>query len=135
MNNNLVFFFAICDNKVISAISSYVSKKIIIYQWAAMTNIREYTKVFAQKRLVYEMIIWAKERKIKYLDFGGISLEPPKGSKKEGIKRFKSSFGGNVHTSSTFVLSSFPNLSKIFLYLASWYINGFSNSIKSFIKE
>jgi len=135
MNNNLVFFFAICNNKVISAISSYVSKNVIIYQWAAMTNLREYTKVFAQKRLVYEMIIWAKERKIKYLDFGGISLEPPKGSKIEGIKRFKSSFGGKIYSGRTFVISSFPKISKAILSLFSWYRVEFSNSIKSFIKK
>lgn len=52
----------------------------------------------AMNLLHWEAIKKMQERKVRFYDFVGARIEPNKGSKYEGIQRFKSRFGGELKT-------------------------------------
>ena len=50
----------------------------------------------AQYKLQFDMIKYAKDKKLPFYDFGGISGNFVLGSKDYGVYEFKRGFGGNV---------------------------------------
>mgnify|MGYP001256741035 CR=1 FL=1 len=47
--------------------------------------------------LQWKAMLYMKEQSVKYFDFVGARINPPKGSKYEGIQLFKSRFGSTLH--------------------------------------
>lgn len=57
---------------------------------------KEYMPFMAQYKLQFDMIKYAKDKKLPIYDFGGISGNFVLGSKDYGVYEFKRGFGGNV---------------------------------------
>ncbi|MCI8777786.1 MAG: aminoacyltransferase [Bacilli bacterium] len=57
---------------------------------------KEYMPLMAQYKLQFDMIKYAKDKKLPFYDFGGISGNFVLGSKDYGVYEFKRGFGGNV---------------------------------------
>jgi len=65
----------------------------ISYYWQAFSN-NEGRKNFAQYRIVWEGILWAKKQGAKIFDFEGIYDERFPNKNWKGFTHFKKSFGG-----------------------------------------
>ncbi|KKU12271.1 MAG: Methicillin resistance protein [Candidatus Woesebacteria bacterium GW2011_GWA1_45_8] len=83
--------FLLSDDKSAGAIFLMGDK--ITYYWQAFTN-KEGRRSLAQYKIVWEGILWAKERGAKVFDFEGIYDERFPNKSWQGFTHFKKSFGG-----------------------------------------
>lgn len=90
---NIRIFFAEADNKIQAAAIILITSKLAIYWHGASCN---NTSAGISNYLHWQIIKKLKEEFVEKYDFGGLSINPDKGSKSEGINRFKKRFGGIV---------------------------------------
>jgi lipid II:glycine glycyltransferase (peptidoglycan interpeptide bridge formation enzyme) len=80
----------------------------IAYYWQAFSN-KKARRALAQYKIVWEAILWAKERGAKIFDFEGIYDKRFPDKSWLGFTHFKKSFGGHeVEYPGAFVKSRFP---------------------------
>jgi len=119
---NAIVFISSFKDRDVSGILLLSTGKTLVYQWAALTNDERFMRLHSQRRLIYEAIKWAKQEGYYYFDFGGVSLDQPKRTKKWGIWFFKRSFGGKLmKMSGSFILSGDQFITRLMVNLYRYY--------------
>ncbi|MBU1975750.1 MAG: GNAT family N-acetyltransferase [Nanoarchaeota archaeon] len=86
--NKCKFLIAYKDKKPIGTICAIIYKDKLHYWTGGFLRDSEYTKLYPNDVLQWEIIKWGYERKLKVYDMLGADLE--------GIRRFKLGFGGEL---------------------------------------
>lgn len=89
--NNILIYVAYCNKAPQSCVIYFLDSENIYAVYAGMVP---KSKSGINHLLHWQAIIDAKSMGIKYYDFVGCRINPAKGSKQEGLKHFKSHFGG-----------------------------------------
>lgn len=92
--DNIVVFIAYSDSKPICAAALPYDNERAYYLYGG--SLSRIPVTGAMNYLHWEAIKFFKNRGLKWYDFVGARLETEKGSKLEGIQRFKARFGANL---------------------------------------
>lgn len=104
---NVIGFNCYSDKKVIGSLILFF---VGSYAYVAFNvSNPEYRNLRPNDLLYWTTIQWAIEHGIKILDVGQIDKNPEKGSRAEGLAKFKNKWLGKVYTKSYFVYSKVSN--------------------------
>ena len=90
MNDNIKFYAAFVDGKIIGC-RVYLIYKQMMYDWYAAVD-REYTSLCPSDILPWNGMLWGKENNIKIYDFAGAG----KPNKEYSVREYKLKFGGSL---------------------------------------
>ena len=90
MNDNIKFYAAFVDGKIIGC-RVYLIYKEMMYDWYAAVD-RDYTNLCPSDILPWNAMAWGKENNIKIYDFAGAG----KPSKEYSVRDYKLKFGGKL---------------------------------------
>ena len=88
-----VLFGARFEGQFIAALGVHAFNGLLIECEAATGRACFERNLFANDLLKLEIMRWGRERGFQFFDLAGVAVEP-KNKKEEGIKRYKSKFGG-----------------------------------------
>lgn len=93
LKGNIEIFIAFCDGKPQNCAVVFYSANTAFYVYGGSID---KPIDFAGKYMHWYIIKHFKKLSVHYYDFVGTRINPEKGSKQEGIKRFKERFGGEL---------------------------------------
>jgi hypothetical protein len=92
------YIVSVYADKLLAASGIFVEGHDTVYYFIGASDIELNREYGASNLLIWRSMLWAKEKGLKYFDFGGVPTEPLPEDPAYGVYHFKKNFGGKLAT-------------------------------------